>query len=344
MKNIVLLIVVIALAFSFEAKAVDNASAASSAGEFQKVGAAGGQFLKIGVGARANAMSGAYASFSGDLSSMYWNAAGLADVKKIGAEFSYTQWFGNFNHNYFATALPIGRFTLGASFISFASDEIDITTLNQPEGTGATYTVDDLAFGLTFAGYLTDQFSFGVTAKYIQQAFSSVSSNGFAFDVGTMYDVGLYGLRLGISLQNLGADQSYSGEDLAIVSSLNEALFSAPLDGELSSYPFALPLIFRAGVSSEVIASGDHSLLVAGDFITMSDVPEQFVFGTEYTWKEFLSFRGGYHFNHDQNGISGGVGLNYVGGGFNGTVDYSINPTADLGIINRISVSVRLGS
>lgn len=345
MKRIIVIFLVTALMMSFKALAVDNAaSETSSGGEFQKVGAAGGQFLKIGVGARANAMGGAYTSESGDLNSIYWNPAGLAAVKKASADFSYTQWFGNFNHNYFAAALPLGQFTLAANFISFASDDIEITTLTQPDGTGAKYSVNDMAFGMTFSGYLTEEFSFGITAKYVQQAFASVSSNGFAFDVGTLYDVGLYGLKLGIALHNLGGDQSYTGEDLATTKKFNEAIFGAPTDATLDSYPYSLPLIFRAGISSDVYTDDISNVLVAADFITMSDVPEQFAIGAEYTWKNFLSFRGGYHFGHDQEGLSGGVGINYIGGDFNGTVDYSITPTTDLGIINRISVGIRLGS
>ena len=55
---------------------------AVTAGEFTKVGLSGGQFLKIGVGARGTGMAGAFSAVSDDLSSIFWNSAGLADVKR----------------------------------------------------------------------------------------------------------------------------------------------------------------------------------------------------------------------------------------------------------------------
>ena len=103
-----------------------------------KVGAAGVQFLKIGVGARANGMAGAYGAMADDLSSIYWNPAGLADVKAIAAEFSYTEWFAGLTHTFAALSMPLGKnFTTAISVISFNSNRIPITTVEHPEGTGS---------------------------------------------------------------------------------------------------------------------------------------------------------------------------------------------------------------
>jgi len=61
-----------------------------TAGEFTKVGLSGGQFLKIGVGARGTGMAGAMSSITNDVTSIFWNPAGLADVKRYAADFSQT--------------------------------------------------------------------------------------------------------------------------------------------------------------------------------------------------------------------------------------------------------------
>jgi len=104
--------------------------------------------------------------------------------------------------------------------------------------------------------------------------------------------------------------------------------------------PFSLPLIFTIGASSEIYHSDEHSVLVAADFISHSDVPEEFALGAEYTWNDIISFRSGYIFGQDQQGFSAGIGLKYISGGFGGVIDYSISPTLNLGLVNRLSVNL----
>ncbi len=330
--------------FSYQAKAVDNVVYGSSAGDFEKIGASGSQFLKIGVGARANAMGGAYTGVANDITSIFWNPAGLADVKGLGANFSYTQWFADFSHNFAAVAAPLGEsFTVAAHAISFSSDPIPITTMEEQQGTGSKYTVSDVEVGLSFSGYLTDQFSFGITAKYIQNSFASLSSDGIAFDVGTKYYTGIQGITLGFAIFNLGTTMQYMGQDLRTTKQLFTSLDASPLDAEYLSSSYNIPLIFRAGLSSEIINIEDeHKLLVAADFFTYSDVPEQFALGAEYTWHNLLSLRAGYLLGQDSFGFSGGAGIQYIGGGFNGSVNYSISPLEDFTTVHRISIGMKM--
>ena len=343
MKKIFLIsiIVLIANLTVSDIYAESKQSVGSSAGEFIKVGGAGSQFLKIGPGARASGMAGAYGAVTNDLTAVFWNPAGLADVKGISGDFSWTSWFGGFSHNFAAVSIPVGsNFTMAASFTSFSSNDIEITTIERPEGTGFYYQVNDVAAGATFSGYLTDQFSFGITAKYISNSFSSLNAYGVAFDVGTMYETGIQGIKLGFSIHNLGTTMQYTGQELNTSKKLYTAMNAAPLDASYTASSYSIPLIFRAGISSNVYKVEDHSVIAAVDFVTMSDTPEQFALGGEYTWRNFVMVRAGYRFGHDQFGFSGGLGLKYIGGGFSGQVDYSLNPTKNLGLVNRITVSL----
>lgn len=343
-KLINTLLLFLMFCFVFAQTKADNTVTSSQAkGAFEKVGAAGAQFLKIGVGARANGMAGAFAGVGGDLSSLYWNPAGIAQIKGIAANFSYTQWFANFGHSFAAASMPLGdRFAVALQATAFNSDRIPVTTVDAPEGTGTYYTVSDMAIGATFAGYLTDQFSFGVTAKYINNSFSSLSSNGVAFDIGTLYETGIQGIRLAFSIHNLGTQQSYSGQDLKTTQKIVKDMNASPLDAEYLSSPYSIPLTFRAGVASDVYTNETSKVTAAFDFVTTSDVPDQFAIGAEYTWNDFVSVRGGYRIGNDQFGLAGGVGLKYIGGGFEGMLDYSINPTTDLGLVNRLSVNIAI--
>ena len=51
--------------------------------QMTKSGTTAAQFLKIGVDARATAMGNAFTAMDGDVSSMFWNAAGLANVQRL---------------------------------------------------------------------------------------------------------------------------------------------------------------------------------------------------------------------------------------------------------------------
>lgn len=319
-------------------------TSSTAANEQTKVGSAGGQFLKIGVGARATGMGGAYSGLSNDITSIYWNSAGIADVDGISANFSYTQWFAGLSHNFIAASMPVGeQYRAAISITSFTSGDIDVTTLQNPDGTGTKYSLSDIAIGLTFGGKLTDQFSFGVTGKYVQQSFSNVSSSGVLFDIGTIYRTDLQGLRIGFSINNLGSEFRYSGQDLVAKVEPTTGLGQRPTETELLAKTYAMPLSFRAGVAFDVIEKDDdNALVVAGDFETLADSPEQYAIGAEYTWRNFVSLRAGYRAGQEQLGVAAGVGLKYEGGGFKGSLDYSLNPTKNFGLLNRLSININL--
>ncbi len=336
------IVLAIFISFVYQVQALDNNTSGSSAGEFSKVGVAGAQFVKIPVGARANGM-GAYSAVANDLTSIYWNPAGLADVKYMAGNFSYSSWFSDFQHSYAALSLPIGDyFTSALSFTTFGCDKIERTTINNPEGTGTYYSVNDFAIGLSLAGYLTEQFSFGVTGKYLYNAIADLDASGVVFDIGTKYDTGIQGIKLGFSIHNLGSQMTYAGQDLNATKKLVDELYMQPLDVQYLTSAYNVPLIFRAGIASDVYNDDDHKVTAAFDFVTLSESPEQFVIGAEWTWKKILSVRGGYRFGHDQFGICGGIGLSYLVGGVGGQLDYSITPTQDIGIVNRFSVNLDL--
>lgn len=344
MKRILSIIIITLFTASSLYSLENNVAQSSSAGgDFNKVGGSGSAFLKIGVGARASGMGGAYGSVANDLSSIFWNPAGIADIEGVAVDFSYSTWFADMKHNFAAVSAPLGNdFSLAAHFISLSSDDIEITTIARDDGTGSYYRLQDVAAGLTFSGYLTEQFSFGVTAKYVYNSINTLKSNNFAFDVGTKYQTGIQGITLGFSIHNLGAEMAYQGEDLHTSKKVFDALNQAPLDATYRAYDYAMPISFRAGMSADVIDMEDHLVKAALDFTTISDAPELFALGSEYAWKDLLFIRAGYMFGHDQLGLTGGFGFKYYSGGFNGRIDYAINPTQDLGLVNRISVSLNI--
>ncbi|MBL7973447.1 MAG: PorV/PorQ family protein [Candidatus Kapabacteria bacterium] len=353
-KAISLLLISYQFSFAQSTNPRDNIQGSSS-NAFRKVGAAGSEFLKIGVGARSNGMSGAFSAISNDLTALFYNSAGLVDVNGYAANISYGQWFGGYTHNYLAGVVPAGdKYKVGISITSFSSGDIPLTTLDKENLLNITYTVSDFCLGGTFAAMLTDHFSFGVTMKYVQSSISLLSSSGVVADVGTLYRFG--GYRIGFSISNLGGQFQYGGEELN--QQIDPTLPSQKLQAALSTTAYNLPLSFKAGIATDLTSelldmyesredlgagvAREHRWLLSADFETLSDVPEQFAIGTEYVWNDLLSVRGGYRLGHDQFNLSAGLGIRYTGGGFDGSLDYSIQPTKTLGLVNRITLGLRL--
>src|SRR5436190_7585629 len=90
-----------AAGFLVTAIAADAQTTTSTTGDnFTNAGASGSVFTKIWVGARASGMAGAYTAMTDDISSLYWNPAGISRLPGVNVGASYTRWFGDIAHNF----------------------------------------------------------------------------------------------------------------------------------------------------------------------------------------------------------------------------------------------------
>jgi hypothetical protein len=313
--------------------------------EFSKVGVGTGTFLQIPVGARGTALGSGFAGVADDASALYWNPAGITQVEGMSVNASYQAMFAGITHNFAGISFPISSsYKLGVSATTLSSGDIPVTDLFNQDGTGGFYSATDLAFGVSIAGQLTDQFSYGVTGKIVNMSIADVSASGVAFDFGTMYDPGFLGLNFGFVIQNLSAPLKYSGPGLVQKGTTDQVTGNRDPDVELESSSVSLPLIFRAGLGVDIMEGNeDHALKANTEFSTTSNAPEHLGIGVEYVWKELLAARVGYQLgSSDAYGLSAGLGLTYESGSFNAGIDYAIRPHQTLGLLNTITATVRL--
>ena len=131
MKKIIILLLTLPL-LTLSAVESDRVFSASNAKDFTKVGADGGQFLKIGVGARGTGMAGAFSALTNDLTALHYNPAGINEQEGVTTNFSYTSWFGGFSHNFAAVAFPISsQYKIAISMVNFTTGDVEETTLLQ---------------------------------------------------------------------------------------------------------------------------------------------------------------------------------------------------------------------
>ena len=106
---------------------------------------------------------------------------------------------------------------------------------------------------------------------------------------------------------------------------------------------WALPLVFRVGLSAEPIANDLHRLTIAIDALHPNDNTESVNIGTEYVFEDFVSLRGGYKalFRRDsEEGLTLGGGIQYGLGKNDIRVDYSWSDFGRLISVQRMSVGI----
>jgi long-subunit fatty acid transport protein len=186
-------------------------------GVITKRGTTAAPFLEVGVGARAVAMGESFVALANDVSSMYWNPAGLAAMNRSEGIFAHTEWIADIGLDYAALALNLGEGgVVGASMYIMNSGNMLVTTEERPEGNGDIFTVQDMYIGVSYARRLTDRFSIGGTFKYIHQSLWQLSASTVAFDAGLQFATPLNDLSLGLSISNFGGDLRLEGSNLAV--------------------------------------------------------------------------------------------------------------------------------
>jgi len=339
MKKLIILLIVITI------------QAASFAGDFSKVGTAAAQFLKIGVGARAMGLGGSFTALANDVSTLYWNPAGITNLRGFSFAVTHTEWFANISHDFAGVVYSLSSSDIIAlNVIALNTGEQEVTTVTQPEGTGVYYDVSDLAIGLSYARTLTDRFSVGLTVKYIQQNLYNESANTFAVDIGTFLRTGFHDLVIAMNMSNFGGGMQLEGRDLITLTDINNQVSgNYNPDAQLKTEPWPLPLIFRVGIALDLVGGNDpiirsenNRFTLAIDGVHPNDNTEKVNIGGEYAWNENIFARLGYKINYDVETWTFGVGLKFNIGSNQVGFDYALVDFNDLGKVSQISLELGL--
>jgi len=274
-----------------------------------RVGTTAASFLEIGYGPAGCAMGDAYVSVANDISSLYWNPAGLSFMEQNSVMFSYQPWFADINTFYTVAGLVIPQMgTLAIGIIGMNSGEMKVTSVEMQQGTGEMFHVSDYAYNLSFARKLVTWFGFGATVKYIRSSIWHTSANAMALDLGVLIETKFFsttgreenGLKIGMSLSNYGTKMRYTGIDLlnSVDIAPNEAGNYKDSKASFDTDEWDIPLIFRVGVSIQPIVSTYQKLTLAADALHVNNNNETVNVGAEYMFNApgvgKLFLRGGY--------------------------------------------------
>ena len=320
-------------------------------GEITKVGTTIGGFLKFEVGPRAAGLGGAYVGLADDITTMAWNPAGISNLDKMSFGVTHAQLYAGITHSFFGYTFPMGNSnTVGLSAVYLNSGEMEVTTIDIPDGTGEYFSVQDLALGLTFSRQVTDFLSLGITGKLVREQIYREVAQTATFDFGSYFDTGVMNTILGMAITNFSGEMKLDGPDLDASSDINQQnQGNRIVPSRLTTESWPLPLTFRMGIRTDLIGGianrgvgSVHRLSLLADANDPVDHKMRSNFGLEYEWSQLLSMRLGYHNNYDTAGLAGGFGLHLDAGGADLNFDYALSDYGLLDYVHQFAVQISL--
>ena len=300
-----------------------SAPGAHAAEIFEKVGTFDGQFLKIAMGARASGMGGAFVAIADDPSAVFWNPAGIArlDENETNVMINHLTWPAGVAVDQAVLAFKLGKMPgqWAVNARSLTIDDQPVRDAFRPEGTGEFFDAGYSSFGATYARSFTDKFSAGANISLVRLGLESFKQETITFDLGTLYNVGVAGMKIGFAIQNIGGQVQFIDRQARV------------------------PTVFRVGTAADLISAGSSKLLGSFEFSHPPDNAERMNFGAEYSYKDYLYLRSGLNINYDTEGLAAGAGVRFPISALktNANFDYAYTDMKTLGAAHRISMRVR---
>ncbi|MDP7422059.1 MAG: PorV/PorQ family protein [bacterium] len=278
--------------------AVLNGVSAVSAAGGQAGGAAA--YLKMGAGARALGMGGAFIGVADDATTTYWNPAGIARLESRQLSTMHADLTLDRSYNFINMVNPGSCYSWGISWIRAGVDSIQgYDALGNPT---TVFEDKEDCFMASVSKRLKNGVDLGLSIKYLSHELFTNSADGFGFDLGLLYDVSDR-FRVGLVGKELGAELEW---DTA--------------SGQTDDVPSKLAL----GCSYKL---WDGALL-ALDISKVEDMDTEVFVGGEALFREKFAIRAGM----SDEDFTAGAGIMFSGW----EIDYAFQEQ-ELGDIHRVS-------
>ena len=200
------------------------------AGNEQRSGQAGATELLINPWARSSGWGSANIASVSGIEATFMNVAGLSATKNLELVFSNTSWFADIKINAFGVAKALDSdAVLALTFMSMNFGAIEVTTTEQPHGTGGTYSPSYMNAGFSYTKKFTDNISCGATVRVISESIPDLNASGMSLDAGVQYVAGAERqIKFGISLKNIGPKLKFDGDGNDIKNTNSCLLYTSP--------------------------------------------------------------------------------------------------------------------
>ena len=283
-------------------------------------------FLKVDVGARPSALSGAYTSYGDDAFSFYYNPALAVNVPGHRIDLMHYEYFEDINYENISGVFRVKEpysVGIGINYLYVTGIARTIRADNM-EGysTAGTFGSSDLMLVLCNSFRIKESMSVGLNMKYITETIDATDASTFCVDLGFSSVLSLItDPRIGISLLNMGFPIKYAEKREA------------------------LPVLARFGISTgfnpfKLNKLGKKDMSISLDLETPFDNDPNIRMGCEFWFIDMIALRLGYKLNMNTNDL----GDLSVGGGLQVDrfdVSYAFVPFQYLNNTHRFSAGVR---
>jgi tetratricopeptide (TPR) repeat protein len=283
-------------------------------------GTTSADYLKIGLGAGAVGMGEAYTAHQGDVTSMFYNPAGLATVDVNELTATHLNWIADTQYEAAAYVRPDLEFgTLGVGL--FMLHMPPIPALDEANNDLGTVNAYDLGVQFSYAKDLNrwtniTGLSGGVNVKILHRELAGLTASGAAVDLGATYNFN-ESLAFGAALSNLG--------------------YLSPFGSE--SEQENLPATLRAGAAYTLGITDTQKVLAAVDLVQAIDDDLKVNLGLEYSLANLIHVRVGYKYGYDTDGLQAGFGVGWQ----NLSVDYAFKTMGVFGYTQYFSATIGFG-
>lgn len=256
-------------------------------------GTTAAEFLLVPASARGAALGGGFAAIVTDVSSVYYNPAGLALMPRPGLLASQMNYVADTRYSWLAIGMPFsgGARAIGLSVTNFGFSDQPVYTVEDPQGElGEVYSVSQTALGFTYSQQFSDRFSAGMTFKFINDRLGDVVGRAFAVDFGTSFRASVGGrpIRAAFVIQNLGSSLRHEGSALDVLVNREPPLDQQdvpqePARARLSTKEWSLPVIFRVSMAYDLFATQSSRFSVLGEFTQPNNTEPAVNFAGEYS-------------------------------------------------------------
>lgn len=256
-------------------------------------------FLKMGVGARATALSGAFCAYYDDATCPYWNPASIGAMKDIAVGSMFSWMAQDISHNFIDVILPVDFGVLAFNILNLSVGNIEGRTSDTPDY--YTFSANDNSYFVTFAKQIVRGVCAGVNLKIITSNIYTYGAVGESIDAGVHFRLNKY-FSLGAVLTDFLNNLSWStGLQEHILTSMKIGGLAELLNGQL-----------KISAEAEQLEATEMTGKI----------------GVEYEFARLISVRAGcsYGFSSYALNYTLGGGLRYIIGGVLVQADYAFVP------------------